>query len=84
MQELDAVLELLAMLVTDVRTVALLALLAVAAVSDWRFYRIPNWLTFGGALFALVYGTLAARTPMAGAARAFGGMGVGFAAVVAG
>ncbi|MDP9600982.1 prepilin peptidase CpaA [Variovorax sp. YR750] len=82
MQELDAVLELLAMLVTDVRTVALLALLAVAAVSDWRFYRIPNWLTFGGALFALVYGTLAARTPMAGAASAFGGLGVGFAAMV--
>lgn len=82
MQELDAVLELLAMLATDVRTVALLALLAVAAVSDWRFYRIPNWLTFGGALFALVYGTLAARTPMAGAASAFGGLGVGFAAMV--
>jgi len=82
MQELDAVLELLAMLATDLRMPVLLALLATAAVSDWRSYRIPNWLTFGGALFALVYGTLAARTPAVGAASAFGGLGVGFAAMV--
>ncbi|HEX7865355.1 MAG TPA: A24 family peptidase [Variovorax sp.] len=85
MQELDAVLEMLAMLAmlaTDVRTLALVALLAVAAVSDWRSYRIPNWLTFGGALFALVYGTIAARTPTAGALSAFGGLGVGFAAML--
>ena len=82
MHEFDAVLELLAMLATDLRMVALFALLAVAAVSDWRSYRIPNWLTFGGALFALVYGTLAARTPAVGAASAFGGLGIGFAAMV--
>jgi prepilin peptidase CpaA len=82
MQELDAVLELLAMLTTDVRMLALVALLGVAAVSDWRSYRIPNWLTFGGALFALIYGTLAARTPAAGAMSAFGGLGVGFAAML--
>jgi prepilin peptidase CpaA len=82
MRELDALLELLAMLATDVRTLALFALLGVAAVSDWRSYRIPNWLTFGGALFALVYGTLAARTPAAGAASAFGGLAVGFASML--
>lgn len=82
MHEFDAVLELLAMLVSDLRMLALFALLAVAAVSDWRSYRIPNWLTFGGALFALVYGTLAARTPAVGAASAFGGLGIGFAAMV--
>ncbi|SDY70465.1 prepilin peptidase CpaA [Variovorax sp. YR266] len=82
MQDLDAVLELLAMLATDVRMLALFALLGVAAVSDWRSYRIPNWLTFGGALFALIYGTLAARTPTAGAMSAFGGLGVGFAAML--
>ena len=75
MQEFDAVLELLAMLATDLRMLALFALLVVAAV-------IPNWLTFGGALFALVYGTLAARTPAVGAASAFGGLGIGFAAMV--
>ncbi|QNK65789.1 prepilin peptidase [Variovorax sp. PAMC26660] len=82
MQELDSALELLAMLATDVRMLALVALLGVAAVSDWRSYRIPNWLTFGGAFFALVYGTLAARTPSAGALSVFGGLGVGFIAML--
>lgn len=82
MQELDAVLELLAMLVSDIRMPALFVLLVVAAVSDWRTYRIPNWLTFGGAFFALVYGTLAARTPTVGALSAFSGLGVGFAAML--
>lgn len=82
MQELNAVLELLAMLATDVRMLALFALLCVAAASDWRSYRIPNWLTFGGAFFAIVYGTMAARTPTSGALSAFGGLGVGFAVML--
>ncbi len=82
MQEFNAVLELLAMLATDVRVLVLLALLATAAFNDWRFYRIPNWLTFGGAFFALVYGTMAARTPSSGALAAFGGLAVGFAAML--
>ncbi|BEP54201.1 prepilin peptidase [Variovorax sp. V118] len=82
MQEFNAVLELLAMLATDIRMLALLALLGVAAVSDWRFYRIPNWLTLGGACFALLYGTMAARTPTSGALSAFGGLGVGFVAML--
>lgn len=78
MNESDAVLDLLAMLASDARMAVLLVLLCTAAVGDWRFYRIPNWLTFGGALFALVYGTLAARTPVAGATHALGGLGTGF------
>lgn len=82
MQEFNAVLELLAMLATDVRVLVLFALLATAAFNDWRFYRIPNWLTFGGAFFAIVYGTMAARTPSSGALSAFGGLGVGFAAML--
>jgi prepilin peptidase CpaA len=82
MQDFDAALELLAVLATDVRLLALFALLGVAAVSDWRSYRIPNWLTFGGALFALVHATLAARTPTAGALAALGGLGVGLAAML--
>lgn len=82
MQEFNAVLELLAMLATDIRMLALFALLGVAAVSDWRSYRIPNWLTFGGACFALIYVTMAARTPASGAASAFGGLAVGFAAML--
>jgi len=77
MREFDALLELLAMLATDFRMVGLLVLLVTAAVSDLRTYRIPNWLTFGGMAFALIYGTFAARTPLVGATHALGGLGTG-------
>ena len=77
MREFDAFLELLLMLATDLRMCGLLVLLVIAAVSDWRFYRIPNWLTFGGMAFAVVYGTIAARTPMAGLTQALGGLATG-------
>ena len=58
MSELRAFFELLGMLVTDPRTGVLLALLVAAAVSDYRSYRIPNLITGGGILFALVYNAL--------------------------
>jgi prepilin peptidase CpaA len=63
MQEFYAFLELLAMLAFDPRVVVLFALLVIAAVSDYRTYRIPNWLTFGGSAFALVYKTVIAVSP---------------------
>lgn len=50
--------ELLGMLATDPRTGVLLALLAAAAISDYRTYRIPNVITGGGIVFALVYNTV--------------------------
>lgn len=53
--ELQAFLELLAMLLTEPRTGVLLVALATAAVTDFRSFRIPNWLTGGGILFALAY-----------------------------
>lgn len=55
MQELDSLLELLAMLLKDPRTGVLLILLAIASFSDYSSYKIPNWLTFGGMLFGLLY-----------------------------
>ena len=58
MAELRSFFELLGMLVTDPRTGVLLALLLAAAVSDYRSFRIPNWITGGGLLFALVYNTI--------------------------
>jgi prepilin peptidase CpaA len=58
MAEFNAMLELLGMLVTDPRTGVLLLLLAGAAISDYRTLKIPNLLTGGGILFALVYTTL--------------------------
>jgi prepilin peptidase CpaA len=79
MQEFNAFLDLLTMLASDFRMGGLFVLLVMAAVSDVRFYRIPNWLTFGGMVFAIVYGTFAARTPMTGAMTALGGLGTGLA-----
>ena len=79
MQEFHALLELLAMLALDPRTAGLIALLVIAAVSDYRSYRIPNWLTFGGAMFALVYKTVIAVSPGSAFLMAWGGLLLGFA-----
>ena len=62
--EWNAFFELAALLFTEPRTGVLLALLAVAALTDYRSFRIPNWLTGGGIVFALVY---AFFTPIPGA-----------------
>lgn len=53
--EFNAMLELLEMLVLSPRTGVLMALLLIAAVSDIKTGRIPNWLVFGGALYAASY-----------------------------
>ena len=52
--ELQAVLELLVMLVLEPHIVVLVGLLLVAAWCDCKTHRIPNALVFGGALYALV------------------------------
>ena len=57
MQDLDALFQLLAMLVTEPRTAVLFVLLVIASISDYRTYKIPNWLTAGGIVFALIYNT---------------------------
>ncbi|GGE81548.1 A24 family peptidase [Massilia psychrophila] len=82
MDELRALLELLSMLVTDPRTGVLLLLLAAAAVSDYRTFRIPNLLTGGGILFALVYNTLVAPAMHADWTWAPAGMLLGFGAML--
>ncbi|MFL6706702.1 MAG: prepilin peptidase [Massilia sp.] len=58
MTEFRALLELLGMLVADGRTGVLLALLALAAWHDSRSFRIPNWLTGGGIVYALLYNAM--------------------------
>lgn len=78
MNEFSALLDLLWMLATDLRTVALFALLVAAAVTDWRSYRIPNWLTFGGAAFALLCALYVAASPAKGAMAWAGGLFTGF------
>lgn len=79
--ELDAAVDLLATLVLSPRTGVLLALLVAAAVSDSRSGRVPNWLVFGGALYAVVYNAFFPLYPRdIGALFALGGLAVGLAA----
>lgn len=82
MDERRAFFELLGMLVTDPRTGVLLVLLAAAAVSDYRTFRIPNWITVGGLLFALVYNTVVPPYWHAGWTWAPAGMLLGFGAML--
>lgn len=53
--EFSSLLDLLQMLVTSARTGVLMALLVLAAVLDVKTGRIPNWLVFGGIVYALAY-----------------------------
>ena len=75
---MDALFELLTMLVTDPRTAVLFALLAIASISDFRTYKIPNWLTAGGICFALIYSAVVPFYRDHGFLWALGGLVVGF------
>lgn len=77
MQEFSSIVELLGMLLIDPRSGVLIALLVMAAISDYRTFRIPNWLTMGGALFALGYSVAVPFSPQAGFLWAFGGLVLG-------
>jgi prepilin peptidase CpaA len=77
MSELKAVFDLLAMLFFDGRTGILMLLLAGAAVSDYRFHRIPNWLVLSGALFGLIYNTALPPSPHANILFPLAGLGLG-------
>lgn len=82
MTEMSVLVELLAILVRDPRTVLLIALLATAAYIDLRTYRIPNWLTVGGIAAGVLF---AVAQPMAGHpdwVHAAAGMGVGLAVML--
>lgn len=78
MEDLRSFVELLVMLASDPRQSVLIALLVIAAISDYRSYRIPNWLTLGGIVFAVVYRSFSARTPVSGFLDASGGFLIGF------
>jgi prepilin peptidase CpaA len=74
-----AVIELLGMLMADPRTAALFVLLIIAAVIDYRTYKIPNWLTMGGAAFALLYNWFVPFSFQHGFMWGLGGLAIGFA-----
>ena len=79
MQEFDALLELLALLIKEPRTAVLLILLVMASISDYRTFKIPNWLTVGGIVFALGYNTIAPFSRQeSGLLWALGGITIGF------
>ncbi|RJF96957.1 prepilin peptidase [Noviherbaspirillum cavernae] len=82
MQEIHSLLQLLVMLVADPRTAILFALLIIAAVSDYRTYRIPNWLTMAGAAFALLYSAFVPFSPEYGFLWSLGGLALGFVITV--
>jgi prepilin peptidase CpaA len=82
MAELRSFFELIGMLVTDPRTGVLLVSLAAAAVSDYRTFRIPNLITGGGIVFALVYNTVVPPEWHADWTWAPAGMLLGFGAML--
>jgi prepilin peptidase CpaA len=79
MEEFRSLLELLALLIADPRLAILFVLLIIAAVSDWRSYRIPNWLTFGGMVFGLLYHAVSPAYLHTGFMWALNGLLLGFA-----
>jgi prepilin peptidase CpaA len=78
MADLQAILELLGMLLAQPRTVLLLTLLLVAALIDWRSFRIPNWLTMSGSAAAVLMAVLD-PTPQLGWSSALAGLALGLA-----
>lgn len=77
MSELNAVFELLSLLLLDPRTGVLMALLVVAAVIDWKSSRIPNWLTVGGMVLGLLINASKGTSLMAGLGHSAGGLALG-------
>jgi len=82
MTEFHALLELLGMLIADPRTGVLLVLLALAGWHDSRSFRIPNWLTSSGLLYALALNVFVPLYPHAPWWLAAAGMLTGFAVLL--
>jgi prepilin peptidase CpaA len=78
MNELQALLELAVMLVTEPRTVVLFTLLVAAAAIDVRKHRIPNWLTLSGLVFGLGYSAFVPFYLQHGFLFSLGGAAIGF------
>lgn len=77
MNDLASAFELLGMLFSNPRYSILCALLLIAAISDCHSYKIPNWLTFGGSAFALIYSVMVPFSPQLGLGWSLGGLALG-------
>ena len=58
MEQLFTILQALGKLLADPLTGGLALMLVIAALSDFRSYRIPNWLTLSGVIYGLVCNAL--------------------------
>lgn len=67
----------LATLATSPRSGVLVVLLVTAAVVDWRTFRIPNWLTLGGACVALAMAPFFSKPAHTGLLWALAGLATG-------
>lgn len=70
------------MLVLNPRTALLMVLLVVAACIDLRSYRIPNWLTAGGIVAAMMLSLFGPATGQPGWIATMAGMAIGFAVML--
>ncbi len=77
MKDFSSWVELLGMLLSNPRYSILLGLLVIASVSDWSRYKIPNWLTLGGSVFALIYSAVMPFSPQLGFGWSLGGFSLG-------
>lgn len=79
MTELQALGELLWMLLADPGTGVLIGLLVAAAVIDWRTHRIPNWLTVSGTVYGLLFHATHSTSVAAGLLHCSAGLLLGLA-----
>ena len=77
MKDISSLVELLGMLLSNPRYSILFALLLAASISDCRRYKIPNWLTFGGSAFALIYSAFIPFSAHLGFGWSLGGFALG-------
>jgi prepilin peptidase CpaA len=72
-----SLLDALTRLATDPRSASLVTLLVVAGAIDFRTMRIPNWLTYGGAVFGLLFNAVVPAPVQPGVLWALGGLALG-------
>lgn len=77
MQQSQVLLDPLARLLHQPGATVLVVLLVTAAVTDWRTYRIPNWLTLSGMALGLIYNTVTSHPWHDGLLGSLAGLGVG-------
>lgn len=79
MNPFEVLLNLLKLLLWHPGTGVLIGLLVLAAWTDWRSFRIPNWLTVSGMAWGLAYNSVFADSALSGFAHGLLGLVTGLA-----